>query len=194
MLRFVRGRRTGISSATARNSRHHRIATRAVFTQRTPQRHAHRMASFVLSRTRTHLPDPHEKTPSFLSFPPMILGAHPVSRFQHRLSRMYAYARASRALQSVSEKSLHLFTHLAYFTIAQQIKGEDFIIFSFTSLVPWRHPKVKNFRRMFSHKNGPKWGRIRGEQNGEGEGEGKKQKPSPLNSSRSTFCDRSVKE
>ena len=92
----------------------------------------------------------------------MVLSAHPVSRFQHRLSRMYAYARASRALQSVSEKSLHLFTHLAYFTIAQQIKGEDFIIFSFTSLVPWRHPKVKNFRRVFSHKNGPKWGRIRG--------------------------------
>ena len=66
----------------------------------------------------------------------MILGAHPVSRFQHRLSRMYAYARASRALQSVSEKSLHLFTHLAYFTIAQRIKGEDFGVFSFTPLVP----------------------------------------------------------
>lgn len=92
----------------------------------------------------------------------MILGAHPVSRFQHRLSRMYAYARASRALQSVSEKSLHLFTHLAYFTIAQQIKGEDFIIFSFTSLVPWRHPKVKNFRRGFSPKTGTNREETRG--------------------------------
>ncbi len=193
MLRFVRGRRTGISSATARNSRHHRIATRAVFTQRTPQRHAHRMASLVLSRTRTHLPAPHGKAPSFLSFPPMILGAHPVSRLQPA-SRALTRTRALRAPQSVSEKSLHLFTHLAYFTIAQRIKGEDFIIFFFTSLVPWRHPKVKNFRRVFSHKNGPKWGRIRGEQNGESKGEGKKQKPSPLNSSRSTFCDRSVKE
>ncbi len=154
MLHFVRGRHTGISSAAARNSRYHRIATRAVFAQRTPQRHAHRMASFVLSRTRTHLPDPHEKTPSFLSFPPIVLGAHPVSRFQHRLSRMYAYARASRAPQSVPEKSLHLFTHLAYFTIAQRIKGEGFVIFSFTSLLPWRHPKVKNFRRGFSPKTG----------------------------------------
>ena len=145
MLRFVRGRPTGISSATARNSRRHRLATRAVFAQRTPQRHAHRMASPVPTRTRTHLPAPHEKTPSFLSYPPMILGAHPVSRFQHRLSRMYAYARAPRAPQSVSEKSLHLFTHLAYFTIAQRIKGEDFIIFSFTSLVPWLHPESKEF-------------------------------------------------
>ena len=75
----------------------------------------------------------------------MVLGAHPVSRFQHRLSRMYAYARAPRAPQLVSEKSLHLFTHLAYFTIAQRIKGEDFIIFSFTSLVPWLHPESKEF-------------------------------------------------
>mgnify|MGYP001738730020 FL=1 len=145
MLRFVRGRHTGISSATARNSRRHRLATRAVFAQRTPQRHAHRRAPLVLSRTRTHLPDPHEKTPSFLSFPPMILGAHPVSRFQHRLSRMHAYARASRAPQSVSEKNLHLFTHLTYFTNAQRIKGEDFIIFSFTSLVPWLHPESEEF-------------------------------------------------
>ena len=193
MLRFVRGRRTGISSAAARNSRHHRIATRAVFTQRTPQRHAHRMASFVLSRTRTHLPDPHEKTPSFLSFPPMILGAHPVSRFQHRLSRMYAYSRAPRAPQSVSEKSLHSFTHLAYFTIAQRIKGEDFIIFSFTSLVPWLHPESKEYSSRVFAENRHQSRRNPGEQNGEGEGEGKKQKPSPLNSSRSTFCDRSVK-
>lgn len=192
MLRFVRGRHAGISSATARNSRHHRIATHAVFTQRTPQRHAHRMASFVLSRTRTHLPDPHEKTPSFLSFPPMILGAHPVSRFS-TASRARTRTRASRALQSVSEKSLHLFTHLAYFTIAQRIMGEDFVIFSSPLSSRGFTPKVKNFRRGFSHKNGPKWERIRGEQNGEGEGEEKKQKPSPLNSSRSTFCDRSVK-
>ena len=120
------------------------------------------MASLVPTRTRTLLPAPHEKAPSFLSFPPMILGAHPVSRFQHRLSRMYAYARAPRAPQSVSEKSLHLFTHLAYFTIAQRIKGEDFIIFSFTSLVPWRHPKVKNFRRGFSPKTGTNREKIGG--------------------------------
>ncbi len=66
----------------------------------------------------------------------MVLGAHPVSCFQHCLSRMHAYARASRAPQLVSEKSLHLFTHLAYFTISQRIKGEGFVIFSFTSLVP----------------------------------------------------------
>lgn len=66
----------------------------------------------------------------------MILGAHPVSCFQHRLSRMHGYARAPRAPQSVFEKSLHLFTHLAYFTIAQQIKGEGFGGFSFTPLVP----------------------------------------------------------
>ena len=193
MLRFVRGRHTCISSAAARNSRRHRIATRAVFTQRTPQRHAHRMASFVLSRTRTHLPDPHEKTPSFLSFPPMILGAPPVSRFQHRLSRMYAYARASRAPQSVFEKSLHLFTHLSYVTIAQRIKGEDFVIFFFTSLVPWLHPESKEFSSRVFAKNRHQSRRNRGEQNGESKGEGKKQKPSPLNSSRSTFCDRSVK-
>lgn len=92
----------------------------------------------------------------------MILGALPVSRFQHRLSRMHAYARASSAPQSVSEKSLHLFTHLAYFTIAQRIKGEDFIIFSSPLSSRGFTPKVKNFRRGFSHKNGPKWGRIRG--------------------------------
>ena len=145
MLRFVSGRHTGISSATARNSRRHRIATRAVFAQRTPQRHAHRMDSFVLSRTRTHLPAPHEKTPSFLSFPPMVLGAHPVSCFQHCLTRMFSHARASRAPQSVFEKSLHLFTHLAYYTITQRIKGEDFIILSFTSLVPWLHPESEEF-------------------------------------------------
>ena len=154
MLRFVRGRHTGISSAAARNSRRHRLARRAVFAQRTPQRHAHRMASFVPSRTRTHLPDPHEKTPSFLSFPPMILGAHPVSRFQHRLSRMYAYARAPRAPQSVSEKSIHLFTHLAYLTIAQQIKGEGFCFFPSPLSSRGFTPKVKNFRRGFSPKTG----------------------------------------
>ena len=193
MLHFVRGRRTGISSAAARNSRRHRIATRAVFTQRTPQRHAPRMASLVLSRTRMHLPDLHEKTPSFLSFPPMILGAHPVSRFQHRLSRMYAYARAPRAPQSVSEKSLHLFTHLAYFTISQRITCEGFGVFSFTQLVPWLHPESKEFSSRFFAKNRHQSRRNRGEQNGESKGEGKKQKPSPLNSSRSTFCDRSVK-
>ena len=66
----------------------------------------------------------------------MVLGAHPVSRSQHCLSRMYAHARATHAPQLVSEKSLHLFTHLAYFTIAQRIMGEDFVIFSFTPLVP----------------------------------------------------------
>jgi len=68
-------------------------------------------------------------------------------------------------------------------------------LLSFPSLLSSRDftPKVKNFRRGFSHKNGPKWGRIGEALNGEGEGEGKKQKPSPLNSSRSTFCDQSVK-
>jgi hypothetical protein len=75
----------------------------------------------------------------------MVLGAHPVSCFQHCLSRMHAYARASRAPQSVSEKSLHLFTHLAYFTIAQRIMGEDFVIFSFTPLVLWRHRESEEF-------------------------------------------------
>ena len=187
MLRFGRGRHTGISSAAARNSRRHRLATRAVFAQRTPQRHAHRRASLVLSRTRTYLPAPHEKTPSFLSShgsrraPRLLFSAPPL-----------AHARV-RAPQSVSEKNLHLFTHLVYFTIVQRIMGEDFVIFSFTSLVPWLHSEVKNFRRRFSHKNGPKWRRIGEAPNGEGEGEGKKQKPSPLNSSRPTLCDRSVK-
>lgn len=111
------------------------------------------MASFVPTRTRTHLPDPHEKTPYFLYFPPIVLGEHPISRFQHRLSRTYAYARASRAPQSVSEKSLHLFTQLTYFTIAQWIKGEDFVIFSFTPLVPWRPPESEEFSsRVFAQK------------------------------------------
>lgn len=192
MLRFVRGRRTGIPSAAARNSRRHRIATRAVFTQRTPQRHAHRMASPVPTRTRTHLPAPHEKTPSFLSFPPMILGAPPSLVFS-TASRACTRTRASRAPQSVSGKSLHLFTHLAYFTNAQRIKGEDFIIFPFTSLVPWLHPESKDFSSRFFAKNSHQSRRNRGEQNGESKGEGKKQKPSPLNSSRSKFCDRSVK-
>lgn len=83
----------------------------------------------------------------------MVLSAHPVSRFQHRLSRMHAHASASRAPQLVSEKSLHLFTHLAYFTIAQRIKGEDFVIFSFTSLVPWRPPESEEFSsRVFLQK------------------------------------------
>lgn len=81
----------------------------------------------------------------------MILGAHRVSRFQHCLARMHAHA--SRAPQSVSEKSLHLFTHLAYFTIAQRIKGEDFVIFSFTPLVPWLHPESEGFSsRVFAQK------------------------------------------
>lgn len=147
------------------------------------------------SRERARIFPPRtKKTPSFLSFPPMILGAHPVSRFQHRLSRMYAYARASRAPQSVSGKNLHLFTHLAYFTIAQRIKGEGFGVFSFTSLVPWLHPESKEFSSRIFAKNRHQSRRNRGEQNGESKGEGKKQKPSPLNSSRSTFCDRSVKE
>lgn len=190
MLRFVRGRRTGISSATARNSRHHRIATRAVFTQRTPQRHAHRMASLVLSRTRTHLPAPHEKTPSFLSSHD---SRRPPSLVFSTAYRTCTRTRASRAPQSVSEKSLHLFTHLAYFTNAQRIKGEDFIIFPFTSLVPWLHPESKDFSSRFFAKNRHQSRRNLGEQNGESKGEGKKQKPSPLNSSRSKFCDRSVK-
>jgi len=34
----------------------------------------------------------------------MILGAHPVSCFQHRLSRMYAYARTTRASVSFRKK------------------------------------------------------------------------------------------
>lgn len=83
----------------------------------------------------------------------MVLSAHRVSRFQHRLSRMYVHARASRAPQSVSEKSLHLFTHLAYFTIAQRIKGEDFGVFSFTPLVPWLHRESEEFSsRVFLQK------------------------------------------
>lgn len=83
----------------------------------------------------------------------MVLGEHPVSRFQHSLSRMHAHARVSRALQSVSEKSLHLFTHLAYFTISQRIMGEDFVIFSFTPLVPWLHPESEEFSsRVFAQK------------------------------------------
>ena len=83
----------------------------------------------------------------------MILGAHPVSRFQHRLSRMYAYARALRAPQSVSEKKLHFFTQLAYFTIAQRIMGEDFGVFSFTPLVPFLHPESEEFSsRVFAQK------------------------------------------
>ena len=92
----------------------------------------------------------------------MVLGAHSVSRFQHRLSRMYAYARASRAPQSVSEKSLHLFTHLVYFTIAQRIKGEDFIIFPFTSLVPWLDPESKEYSSRFFAKNRHQSRRNRG--------------------------------
>ena len=67
----------------------------------------------------------------------MVLSAHRVSRFQHRLSRMHAHARARTTRASVSfRKNLHLFTHLAYFTIAQRIMGEDFGVFSFTPLVP----------------------------------------------------------
>ena len=162
MLRFVRGRRTGISSAAARNSRRHRLATRAVFTQRTPQRHAHRMASLVLSRTRTYLPAPHEKTPSFLSFPPMILGAHPVSRFQHRpLAHVRARARITRASEfqkkaftssptsriSLSHSELWVKT-LAFFP--SPLSSRDFT------------PKVKNFRRGFSPKNRHQSRRNRG--------------------------------
>ena len=194
MLHFGRGRHTGISSAAARNSRRHRLATRAVFAQRTPQRHAHRMAFRVLSRTRTHLPDPHEKTPSFLSFPPMVLSAHPVSRFQHRLLRARTRTRSHYARLSQFQKNAFtssptscislLYSELWVKTLAffpSPLSSRDFT------------PKVKNFRRGDSHKNGPKWRRIGEAPNGEGEGEGKKQKPSPLNSSRSTFCNRSVK-
>ena len=189
MLRFGRGRHTGISSAAARNSRRHRLATRAVFAQRTPQRHAHRRASLVLSRTRTYLPAPHEKTPSFLSFPPMVLGAHPVSCFQHRLSRMHAYARLCQFQKKAFTSSPTSCISLLYSELWVKT------LLSFPSPLSSRGftPKVKNFRRRFSHKNGPKWRRIGEAPNGEGEGEGKKQKPSPLNSSRPTLCDRSVK-
>ena len=168
-----------------------------MFAQRTPQRHAHRMASLVPSRTRTHLPDPHEKTPYFLSFPPMILGAHPVSCFQHRLSRIYAHARASRAHHArLSQFQKKTFTSSLTSCISLLHSGLRVkTLLSFPSLLSSRGftAKVKNFRREFSHKNGPKWRRIGEAPNGEGEGEEKKQKPSPLNSSRSTFCDRSVK-
>ena len=75
---------------------------------------------------------------------------------------MYAYARASRALQSVSEKSLHLFTHLAYFTIAQRIKGEDFCFFPSPLSPRGFTPKVKNIRRGFSPKTGTNREKIGG--------------------------------
>ena len=154
MLRFVCGHRTDISSATARNSRHHRIATRAVFAQRTPQRHAHRMASLVPTRTRTHLPASHEKTPSFLSFPPMILGAHPVSRFQHRIAHSRVRARITRTSVSFRKKT---FTSSPTSRISLshselRVKALAF----FPSLLSSRGftPKVKNFRRGFSPKTG----------------------------------------
>ena len=192
MLRFVRGRRTGISSATARNSRHHRIATRAVFTQRTPQRHAHRMASLVPTRTRTHLPAPHGKAPSFLSFPPMILGAHPVSRLQPA-SRALTRTRAHYAHLSQFQKKAFTSSPTSRISLLHSGLRVKTLLFFPSSLVPWLHPESEEYSLRVFAENRHQSRRNPGEQNGEGEGEGKKQKPSPLNSSRSTFCDRSVK-
>ena len=160
MLRFVRGRRTGISSATARNSRRHRIATRAVFAQRTPQRHAHRMASPVPTRTRTHLPAPHKKTPSFLS-------SHD-SRRAPRLSfsappRALTRTRAHHTHLSQFQKKAFTSSPTSRTTLLHSGLRVKTLLF-FPSPLSSRGvtPKVKNFRRGFSHKNGPKWGRIRG--------------------------------
>ena len=150
MLRFVSGRHTGISSATARNSRRHRIATRAVFAQRTPQRHAHRMDSFVLSRTRTHLPAPHEKTPSFLSFPPMILGAHPVSRFQHRL----AHSRVRARLSQFQKKAFTSSPTSRITLLHSELRVKTLLFFPSPLSSRGFTPKVKNFRRGFSPKTG----------------------------------------
>ena len=153
MLRFARGHRTGISSATARDSRRHRLATRTVFAQRTPQRHAYRMASFVLSRTRTHLPAPHEKTPSFLSFPPMILGAHPVSRFQHRIA--HSRVRAHHARLSQFQKKTFTSSPTSRISLLHSVLRVKTLLF-FPSPLSSRGftPKVKIFRRGFSPKTG----------------------------------------
>ena len=162
MLRFVRGRRTGISSATARNSRHHRIATRAVFTQRTPQRHAHRMASLVPTRTRTHLPAPHGKAPSFLSFPPMILGAHPVSHLQPA-SRALTRTRAHYAHLSQFQKKAFTSSPTSRISLLHSGLRVKTLLF-FPSPLSSRGftPKVKNIRCGFSPKTGTNREETRG--------------------------------
>ena len=153
--------------------------------------HTEGLLSSSRERART-FPPRTKKHPLFFPFLPWFSARTPSLVFS-TASRACTRTRASRAPQSVSEKSLHFFTHLAYFTIAQRIKGEYFIIFSFTSLVPWLHPESEEFSSRVFAKNRHQSRRNREEQNGESKREGKKQKPSPLNSSRSTFCDRSVK-
>lgn len=189
MLRFVCGRRSGISSTASRRLHRHWLAARPTFAQRAPQPHAHWIASLTTSRMHSHLPTPHEKRPLFRSFSPHISTSLPPLLFG-AASRARVRAHITRAHQSVFIFCLHLFTHLAYFTISQRITCEGFGVFSFTPLVPWLHPESKEFSSRLFAKNRHQSRRNRGEQNGESKGEGKKQKPSPLNSSRSTFCDR----
>ena len=133
-----------------------------------------------------------KKLPLFHSFSPHISALLPPLLFG-AASRVRVRAHITRAHQSVFIFCLHPFTHLAYFTISQRITCEGFGVFSFTPLVPWLHPESKEFSSRLFAKNWHQSRRNRGEKNGESKGEGKKQKPSPLNSSRPTFCDRSVK-
>ena len=148
VLRFVRGRRTGISSATARNSRHNRNATRAVFTQPT--------------RTRTHLPAPHGKAPSFLSFPPMILGAHPVSRLQPA-SRALTRTRAHYAHLSQFQKKAFTSSPTSRISLLHSGLRVKTLLF-FPSALSSRGftPKVKNIRCGFSPKTGTNREETRG--------------------------------
>ena len=92
---------------------------------------------------------PHISAP----LPPLLFGA---------ASRVRVRAHITRAHQSIFIFCLHLFTHLAYFTISQRITCEGFGVFSFTPLVPWLHPESKEFSSRLFAKNRHQSRRNRG--------------------------------
>ena len=146
------------------------------------------------SRERARIFPPRtKKHPLFFPFLPSFSARTPSLVFS-TASRACTRTRAHHARLSQFQKKAFTSSPTSHISL---LHSELWVktLLSFPSPLSSRDftPKVKNFRRGFSHKNGPKWRRIGEAPNGEGEGEGKKQKPSPLNSSRSTFCDRSVK-
>ena len=154
--------------------------------------HTEWLLSSPRERART-FPPRTKKHPLFFPFLPWFSASTPSLVFS-TASRACTHTRAYHARFSQFQKKAFTSSPTSRISLSHNELWVKTLL-SFPSPLSSRGftPKVKNFRRGFSHKNGPKWRRIRGEQNGEGEGEGKKQKPSPLNSSRSTFCDLSVK-
>ena len=153
MLRFVRGRHTGISSAAARNSRRHRIATRGVYTThasaaRTPN-------GFFRPLANAHAPFRPARKNTLFSF---------LSSHDSRRAPCLSFSAPPRALTRTRAHHAHLsqFQKKAFTSsptsrislLHSGLRVKTLLFFPSPLSSRGFTPKVKNFRRGFSPKTG----------------------------------------